>query len=127
NLLGIEAENLPINYSIGESARFVSFPYRGGGRVAFNVTRLQAFEGRLFITEHGARRPAEVAALEVDVAGRLLKSAAGQGGAFYLENLPPGTYPSRLILRDLECQFALIVPRSDDLVVYLGDVTCARP
>ena len=76
----------------------------------FGVSRLQAFEGRLFFEAQGRRTPAEYAALEVDLPGRTLESAVGKGGAFYLENLPPGTFLARLLTPDRECRFELTVP-----------------
>ena len=73
--------------------KYVSPPYRGGSVVRFGVTRIQAFEGRIFLVVRGERKPAESAELEVKVDGEIKESVIGKRGEFYLENLKPGKFP----------------------------------
>jgi len=124
NNISIEDKDIPVNYEIHELRKYVSTPYRGGGIVRFEVKKLQGFSGHLFFVEKGRKIPAEYAGLEIRVDDKVIEAVVGRGGEFYLENLPSGRLPARLFLKDKECKFELTIPKSDEMMVEIGEVTC---
>ena len=54
----------------------------------------------------------------------VISSVVGMDGAFYLENIPAGTYRARLLLEGREIAFDLVVPQSKDAIVDLGEIDC---
>jgi outer membrane usher protein len=95
--------------------------------VSFTVTRLQALTGKLFIVKDGARTPATFAGLEVNVGPEVISSVVGMDGAFYLENIPAGTYRARLLMEDRVVAFNLVVPQGEESLVDLGEIDCPAP
>jgi outer membrane usher protein len=124
NNVSIEDKDIPVNYEIPELRKYASIPYRGGGIVKFEVKKLQGFIGHLFFIEKGKKIPAEYAGLEIRVDNKVIEAVVGKEGEFYLENLPSGRFPARLFLREKECQFELTIPKSDEMLVEIGEVTC---
>jgi outer membrane usher protein len=124
NNLSIDDKDIPVNYEIAEIKKFVSTPLRGAGVVKFDVTKLQAFVGIFYIVEKGDKKPAEYWGLEIRIDDRLIEVIVGKGGEFYLENLPASRFPARLFLKDKECDFDIIIPESDDIMVDMEEVTC---
>ncbi len=124
NDLSIEEKDVPVNYRVSERRKFVSTSFRGGGVVEFEVTRLQGQGGRIFLVENGRKRAAEYAALEVRVGEQVVETVVGQGGEFYLENLPAGAFGAKTRLDGKECHFEIVIPKSDEMLVDLGEVIC---
>ncbi len=124
NRLSIEAKDIPVNYELGEIEKSVTTSLRGGGVVKFDVKKLQAFTGRFFVVEDDRRTSADYAGLEIKIDGKKIEGVVGKRGEFYLENLPFGRFPARLLLERQECQFEIVIPESDDIVVDMGEVTC---
>jgi outer membrane usher protein len=127
NEVSIERADIPMSFTSGVTRVFVSPPYRGGGVVSFTVTRLQALTGKLFIVKDGARTPAAFAGLEVTVGPEVISSVVGIDGAFYLENIPAGTYRARLLMEDRVVAFNLVVPQGEESLVDLGEIDCPAP
>ena len=124
NKLSYEAADIPINYELKGLEKYVTPAYRSGSVVRFEVTKTQAFEGRLFLLTKGEKTAAESALLELNVEGRIIEAVVGRRGEFYLENLKPGRYPAKVTFQDKHCSFELIVPESKDMIVTLGDIIC---
>jgi outer membrane usher protein len=122
NRLTIEALDLPLSLEPARLTLYYAPPYRGGGTVEFSGTTRQGFYGRLFWLKDGERAPAELAGLALEVGGQTVESVVGMDGEFYLEDLPPGRYAGRLYLEDRQENFELIVPRSSESLVNLGDI-----
>ena len=55
---------------------------------------------------------------------QVIEAVIGKEGEFYLENLPSGRFPARLFLKEKECKFELTIPKSDEMLVEMGEVTC---
>ena len=49
---------------------------------------------------------------------------AGKGGEFYLENAPPGRYRGTVGVPGRPCAFELTIPRSDEMLIELGGISC---
>ena len=126
NRISIEQENLPIDYQITRVDAYISPPFRGGGVVRFQAQKLHAFTGRIFIVDAGKRTPAEYAGLEIHIPGQSVSTVIGQDGDFYLENIPPGTYEARVVLKRAVYSLALTIPQSPDTIIDLGELEC-RP
>jgi outer membrane usher protein len=124
NQVGIEQADVPMDHTIEKASAYISPPYRGGGVVDFKAVKFKALSGRLFFLENGQRAPAEYAGLDVTVRGETVSSVVGLGGAFYLENIPAGTYDARLYTEDKEARFQLVVPDSAQTVVDAGEIEC---
>jgi len=77
NKLSIEPVDLPLEYNISETTKYVSTPYRSGGIVEFDVSKLQTFEGRLFFVTKGEKTPAEYAGLELKMDDRTIEAIVG--------------------------------------------------
>lgn len=114
-----------MDHTIESTQAWISPPSRGGGVVEFKTVKFKALSGRLFFIEKGQRTAADFAGLDVEVQGGTVSSVVGLGGAFYLENIPVGTYPARLYTQDKESRFQLVVPESSDTVVDIGEIDCA--
>jgi outer membrane usher protein len=126
NSISINDKDIPVNYELSETSKSVSVPYRTGGIVQFEATKLQGFTGRLFINERGAKTTAEYWGLQITQGKEVKEVIVGKNGAFYLENLPAGRFPARLFSKDKACSFVLSIPDSEDLMVNMGDVICER-
>jgi outer membrane usher protein len=124
NKLSIEPTDIPVNYEITELDKYVSPPFRSGSLLTFDVKKIQAFEGRLFLRRKGVNKPAESAVFEVMVKGRAVEAVIGKRGEFYIENLKPGRFPAKVTLGDEECRFEINVPESNEMSVNLGEIVC---
>lgn len=124
NKLTFDTTDVPINYELEEIEKYIAPPYRSGSVVLFGMTKIQAFEGRVFLVADRERVPAESAVLEVNEDGEAKEAVVGKRGEFYLQNLKPGRFPARITLGDKECTFEISVPESGEMNVNLGDLSC---
>jgi outer membrane usher protein len=124
NKLSFEATDVPVNYELMETEKYVSPPYRSGSVVSFDVRKIQAFEGQLLIVVKGQKKPAESAMLEVKVEGKVIDTVVGKRGDFFLENLKPGKFPAKLTIDGRECNFEMVVPESSEMTVNMGEISC---
>lgn len=124
NDISIDERDVPVNYSIPLLREHIAPPYRTGVVVDFSVTKLQAVVGTLFIVSAGNRIAAELAAISLEVAGKTVEAVVGKGGEFYLENIPAGTQQMHVLWKDQTCDVTLTVPKSEELFVNVGKVTC---
>lgn len=124
NDISIDDTDIPVNYSISGITRHISTAYRGGGVVNFDTARLQGIGGRLFVVEKGEKKEAAYWGLRLSVQGADSESIVGKNGEFYLENIPPGRYPARLFLMDKDCEFDILIPESDSVMLDIGEVSC---
>ncbi len=126
NQIGIEPQDIAIDYSVAETDRTIAPSYRGGAVIAFPVKKLQAFQGTLEL-----RRGAEVVVpvygdLAVVTKEETLHSPIGANGEFYLENLPLEQLPATIEFEGKSCAFVVSVPRSGDRFVQLGRLACVE-
>ncbi|MFC1855475.1 fimbria/pilus outer membrane usher protein [Thermodesulfobacteriota bacterium] len=125
NAISIEPLDLPINYNIPNDKKYVTTSYRGGAFIEFYVTKLQAFEGNILYIIDGKKVPAEYAGLAFEYGdGKKIEAIVGEEGYFYFENVPAGTYPARVWDNKRECNFNIVIPGSDDIMVDIGEITC---
>ena len=126
NRISIEAENLPLNYSVSDIVSYAAPPYRGGGVLSFAVKKFQSFDGRLVVEDQGKKKALEFAGLEIDVDGKIISCVVGVQGEFYVENLQPGRFAARVLKDNDNYQCIIVVPKSDEISVDLGEVVCEK-
>lgn len=124
NQIGIEDKDVPFDYLIAEKERYVSPPWRSGSLVPFQVTRIQAFTGRILLRTNGALQPAEYHEGTLLVDAKPVPFVTGNGGSFYLENLAAGRFELVLSSPGGKCRLDLVVPDSTATVVELGEIVC---
>jgi outer membrane usher protein len=124
NRIDIEAEDIPINYSISSLTRRITPPYRSGAAVEFDVSKVQAATGNVYMLDDGEEVPVEYVVMNIRVKGKTIEGMVGTGGGFYVENLPPGKHPAQIRFKGKPCAFDLVIPDSEDMFVDLGKVTC---
>lgn len=125
NALGIDDQDIPLDYSVAATERIVAPAYRGGAVVAFPVKRLQAFTGTLEVRRGDTVIVPAYGDLTVSGGGVTVDSPLGARGEFYLEGLPAGgdvtvTYEGGV------CRFKMTAPASQERFVRLGKLTCAE-
>lgn len=125
NRIDIEAEDIPINYSIAALTRRITPPFRSGSVVEFDVSKMQAATGSVYMLENGVEFPVEYAIMHIPVKDKIIEGMVGTAGGFYLENVPPGTYPAQIMFKGKTCKFDIVIPDSEDMFVDLGKIICA--
>ncbi len=124
NSISINDTDFPVNYTIPAIEKLVTIPFRGGGVVTFDIRKLQAFTGRLYIVEKDAKIEAEYWGLDIQADDRAVEAVVGKKGEFYMENIAAGRYPARLFAGEKECIFTITIPSSDEAMVDMGEVSC---
>lgn len=124
NRIDIENRDIPVNYNIQSLTKYVSPPYRSGSLIKFNVSRIQGIAGIIYITEKEQEIPVESAVMLIQVKDRVVEGLVGRDGEFYLENIPPGKHPAKILYRGKECKFDIIIPDSEEMMIDLGKITC---
>ena len=122
NPVAIEDADLPVNYIVPHGRLIVSPALRSGVLLDFKARAVTAIAGRLVLD---ARAFADARG-EVRVGGEARELLTSRDGSFYLEQVPPGTYPGMATHADGTCRFTLRVPPSSDVVTELGEVRCAQ-
>lgn len=125
NQITIDDKDIPLDYTISEVMKYVSPPYRSGSFIVFDAMKFQAMTGKLLLRIDRALHPAEFSEVILLVNGEKVTFPTGKGGEFYLENIRPGRYPALLKYSGKECKFDMIIPKSEDMIVDLGEVVCA--
>jgi len=124
NKISVQDDNIPMNYRIGETERYVSPPYRGGGIVKFDIKKIQNLTGHIFLIKNGKKFPAELGKLTMNIDNQLVETVVGKGGEFYIEDIKAGKYELNLIYRELECRLNIEVPESGKMDIDLGELGC---
>lgn len=124
NYLSIAAEDIPVDYGIGTTRKVISPKFRTGSVAAFDVAKFQGFFGYLSLDKEGKVKTADFAELKIQDASANINTTVGKGGEFYFENLPPGKYRTQVKLEGELCVFQLEIPKSQEMLVELGNYVC---
>lgn len=124
NDVSIAPGDIPIEYAIPSMVKRISPSLKGGAVIDFGVTRIQAFTGHLKFKQDGLTNAVELQEISVSAEGRKLTLQTGRGGEFYIENLKPGSYAATAAAAGKPCLFELVIPRSDETFVDLGEFVC---
>lgn len=123
NQLGINDQDIPLNFSVGATQKTVAVPYRGGAVITFPVHRIHQVIGNLVVM-NGSHRiiPANG---QLTLSSKPQQSSPiGDGGAFYFEDIPVGTIKALVEYKDGTCSFDMIVPEFKEPLYKMGTVTC---
>lgn len=124
NKLSIEDRDIPIEYVVKEVERHVSPPLRGAAVVKFDVRKIQALTGRIFLIKDGMELLPEFGRLIIFVDERAIEGIIGKGGEFYVEDVKPGRFKAALIYKEMECRFDITIPENIEAVIDVGKITC---
>lgn len=81
---------------------------------------LSVREGSILVVPSAGELTARVPGIEST-------SPLGNGGEFYLENVPAGRHPAKVVYGGGTCRFVLEVPASHQSFLDLGPVVCESP
>lgn len=125
NNLSIDPNALPVEYQVDRVRQYVAPAFRSGALVEFDVTKLQAFVGKLMVLVEGKLQSGDYAELTVKIPGKKdISGFVGTHGQFYLENLPTGRVPLQVDWQGKVGLCELTVPKSDEIQVDVGTITC---
>ena len=85
---------------------------------------MQGITGTVTIEVQGKSVIPAYGELTLRVGQAELKSPVGADGAFYFENVPPGSHTASLEYKADTCAVALKVPVSDRVVIEIGSLRC---
>ncbi|MCJ7800296.1 MAG: fimbria/pilus outer membrane usher protein [Polaromonas sp.] len=124
NDVSIAPETVPIEYSIPSTVKKISPSLRSGAVIDFEVTKVQAFTGKLLYVQDGTEKPMEFQEISFSADGKTITLQTGRGGEYYVENLKPGNYPATVEVAGKLCRFELKIPTSDETFVELREAVC---
>jgi outer membrane usher protein len=124
NRVGINDQDIPLNYRVDATEKTVAPPFRGGALVVFPVFRVQIITGTVRIETEGRPHIPAYGQMTVTVNDATHESPIGKQGEFYLENLSPGTYQATIDDEGTICRFPLTIPDSTEPVLKLGEIHC---
>jgi outer membrane usher protein len=124
NRIGINDQDVPLNYRVDAVEKTVAPPFRGGTLVEFPVLRVQIITGTVRIEAVDGLRIPAYGQLTVTAQDIMRESPIGRHGEFYLENIPAGTHPATIEVEGSTCRFSLTVPDSPEPILKLGELHC---
>lgn len=124
NQISINDKDIPIEYQISDVLRYVSPPLRSGSYIEFTATKIQSFFGSLKLKHEQEIKPLEYIEVRLKVDGKELVIPTGKGGEFYFENIRSGEYRGEFKYLEKTYFFNIIIPKSDELMVDLGEIIC---
>jgi outer membrane usher protein len=124
NRLSISDQDVPLDHSIDATEKVVAPPHRGGALVSFPVRRVQSATGSLTVLRGKSIVVPASGELTVQVGENESASPLGNGGEFYLENVPSGRHPAKVEYGGGTCRFVLEIPPSSESFVNVGPIVC---
>jgi outer membrane usher protein len=124
NRLSISDQDVPMDHAIDATEKIVAPPHRGGALVSFPVRKFRSVTGILLVRLGPAVIVPASGELTMKVDGVENASPVGNGGEFYFEHLPAGSYPAAVTYQGGTCRFLVRVPRSPGSFLDLGRIVC---
>ena len=124
NVVSIQPENVPLEYTFPALSKKISPTLRSGALIDFGVVKIQAFTGKLKSLQAGVQSSVEFQEISFNSNGKMQSLQTGRGGEFYIENLKPGTYQASVLVKGRPCLFELAVADSNETFVELGELVC---
>lgn len=125
NGIALDQRDIPIDFGVSRLDQIVVPPFRAGVVADFAIQRTRAFAGLLRYRVNGETRPLEYHQVMLKVGDEGVNFQSVRDGEFYLENVPPGSYPATVRIGERNCEFTLALPDSQDAFVELDEVmTC---
>jgi outer membrane usher protein FimD/PapC len=153
NQITVDVKNMPPDYSVSTVNQGISPPAWSGSCVSFDVVKVRAMTGTLFIQNADKKSALEFVDILMNVGDRKMTFPTGKGGEFYMENsLPeeatavagerqscsaiaerrrsggnvimPGTYQARVGYEGGNCEFTITFRETDEPITEVGEVVC---
>ncbi len=119
-------ETLP-EYQIDSTEKIVVPRNQSASDVNFAVVKVQLFVGTLLVRSGGQSVAPKYGLLELVGPSGKSVSDIGENGEFFFESLKSGKYRATITYNTLPpCAFDLVVPKSKDFKVDLGEQTCTE-
>lgn len=126
NRLRVSDSDLPLDYMIRDVERVVAPPLRGGALVTFSVQKMRFYRGKLVVMEGEKRVVPSYGELSARSGGKVFTSPLAEDGTFDLEGIGPGAHAATIRYAGGDCAFDLRLPESNQPVVEVGELRCAR-
>ncbi len=126
NEISIDPNSLPDDVIV-DSPSVMIVPLQNSGRtVRFPLHKFQAFTGKVSIeTSRGPQVPA-YGQFVVHAGNKDFASDIGEDGAFFLENVPSGSYPAEIAYKGGDCAFNVTIPAAHGTFTKLGLLRCVQ-
>jgi len=153
NQITVDVKNMPPDYSVSTVNQGISPPVWSGSCVSFEVVKVRALTGTLFMQNADKQSALEFVDILMNVGDRKMTFPTGKGGEFYMENsLPeeatavagekqscsaiaerrrsggnvilPGAYQARVGYEGRNCEFTITYPETDEPITEVGEVVC---
>jgi outer membrane usher protein len=125
NQIGIDERDIPLNYSVGATQKVVAVPYRGGTVIKFPVHKIHQIIGKLTVIAGSKKIIPADGQITLDSKPKEV-SPIGDGGEFYFEDVPIGTFRALVEYKGGTCSFDLVVPRFEEPLHNMGNITCGK-
>lgn len=123
--MSIKPEDVGLAIEIDRPEQSVDVGVRTGSVIEFNLSQFVAAEGQAYtLNKDGNKQYLEALPLEYTAKGKVQDSFIAKKGFFYLENVPTGEFKATVKRYKADCILHLTIPKSDKVVVKLGDVLC---
>ncbi|MEK7314533.1 MAG: OmpA family protein, partial [Deltaproteobacteria bacterium] len=127
NRIGIEKDDIPIEYGIPALSLYINPPYRSGAIVSFDIKKEQGFYGKVFVETGGVKKPVEYSIFRLFAADKAIDGLVGKDGEFYFEDVSVGAYQAKVFFNGKECVFNVTIPESAEVMVNIGELVCVMP
>jgi len=124
NVIMVDDEGIPMNYSLVKGERHISPMYRSGSYIEFGLVKIQSIIGTITVIDNGKGVPAEFWHMSFESGGKTVETSIVRDGEFYLENIPSGTYNIHIYKDKSECSFDMTIPESTEMMLDLGTLKC---
>ncbi|GAB3776944.1 fimbria/pilus outer membrane usher protein [Ramlibacter monticola] len=119
--VSINDKQVGMQYELAQRRKTVTPAFRSGTVVDFGGRKLSAVAGIASLVSAGRRTPIVGRAFTLAGPDATLKVETGNGGDFYLENAPPGTYRGRLEADGRAWSCRLAIPEFTEAVLELQE------
>ena len=124
NRIGINDQDIPLDYRVDATEKIVAPPFRGGALVVFPVARLQILTGTVRVETDGRDHIPAYGQLTITTPDKSYESPIGRQGEFYLETIPPGSHAAAIDDEGKVCRFTIEIPDSPEPILKLGEIRC---
>jgi outer membrane usher protein len=124
NQISIDTNSLPEDVIVDTPSVMIVPMLNSGRTVKFPIHKFQAFTGKVSVlTSSGPQIPSYGQFVLHGV--KDFASDVGEDGAFFLENVPAGTYKGEIAYKGGDCTFTVTIPSTRETFTKLGVLQCA--
>lgn len=124
NSIGINLNDVPFDRRIEPTSKSIAPPVKAGAIVTFSSQRIQNVLGKVSIQSKQKTIIPKYGNLIIKIDKKIFASPLGEGGEFYLENIPVGKHPATIEYEDKECKFDFDMPKIDRPSIELPLINC---